>query len=248
MKIAIIGNGNVGNAIYEGLHSLSYEVQIFARSVKTISERSLEEIFLYEPQICFIAVSDNAIPIVAEYLFDLNQNSILLHMSGATPMNVIENRKHKRKAVIYPLQTVRKGKVTDWKNIPLFVQGSDPEVTAIVSEIANKLSTIVYQSDDETRMTVHLSGVITNNFINHLVVEAYHLLNKKGIDNNVLFPILKTTFEKVTSSPPELTQTGPAVRGDVITMQRHMDIIQDPGLAMIYKVISENIIKSHGTK
>lgn len=248
MKIAIIGNGNVGTAVYEGLNNLNYAVQIFARSPKTHSERSIEEIFLYDPQICIIAVSDNAIQNVAEYVFGLNQNTILLHMSGATPMNVLENEKHERKAVIYPLQTVRKGKVTEWKNIPVFVQGSDPEVMAIVTEIANKLSKIVYQSDDEIRLTVHLAAVITNNFINHLVVEAYHLLNKKGIDNDVLFPILKTTFEKVTSSPPELTQTGPAVRGDVSTMQRHMDIIHDPGLSMIYEVISENIIKSHGNK
>jgi predicted short-subunit dehydrogenase-like oxidoreductase (DUF2520 family) len=246
MKIAIIGNGNAGTAFYEGLLEAGFMVQIFARSPKKSIEKNLHQVFSFSPDLCMLAVSDQAITSVSESLAGLDINTIMIHISGATPMKALDNEVHILNAVIYPLQTLRKGKKTDWKNTPLFVQSSDQNVREKVWDIASRLSAIVYDSNDEARLTVHLSAVMTNNFVNHLTTIAYNMLQKQGIDESVLFPILKTTLEKLTSKPPELTQTGPAVRGDKITMQRHRKLISDNTLLRMYDAISESIIKYHG--
>ncbi len=248
MRIGIIGNGNLGNAFYKVLTSLNFNVALFARSPEATYEKNIKEIVNHQLDLIILAVNDNALQIVVESLIHISPNTILVHCSGATPIEIIENEVHKNIGVIYPLQTIIKGKTIEWKKVPIFVQGSNENTQEKLIGLAMQISDKVHIGTNENRLIVHLAAVLTNNFINHLAVLSFDLLDKYQIDKEVLKPILSATMEKILQNPPDLTQTGPAVRGDKITMQRHQNIISDRHLSKLYELFSDSIIQHHEKK
>lgn len=77
-------------------------------------------------------------------------------------------------------------------------------------------------------------------------VRAY--LEQQGIDFAILHPLIRKTAEMTTlPGPIDVLQTGPAVRGDMATMHKHLDLLQesgDAGLADLYAAMSESIQNS----
>ena len=55
----------------------------------------------------------------------------------------------------------------------------------------------------------------------------------------------KETVDKIQFLSPKEVQTGPAVRGDLSTINRHLQFLEQyPQYQAIYKLISEGIINS----
>ena len=90
-----------------------------------------------------------------------------------------------------------------------------------------------------------LRGVFACNFSNHLYAIAGRLLEKEGLDFGILGPlVLETAAKAVATDNPAAVQTGPAVRGDTVTMRRHEAILareNDERYNKIYKLLSESI-------
>ena len=54
------------------------------------------------------------------------------------------------------------------------------------------------------------------------------------------------TMDKILKYSPYIAQTGPAVRGDELIMQKHRDILENhKDVLEIYNVLSESITKTH---
>jgi predicted short-subunit dehydrogenase-like oxidoreductase (DUF2520 family) len=245
MMVSIIGNGNVGTNLYQGFLSTGISTAIFARNPTLPYEKKLSDIVGYPHDVVILAVSDSSINDVAENLTDLTAKTILVHVSGATPIEVLHNTVHQNVGVIYPLQSITKDKAINWKKTPIFVQGSNAFVLEKLYEISNRLSEKVYLATNETRLVVHLSAVLTNNFFTHLANLSYDLLEENNIQKDILIPILENTFQNISQIPPVMYQTGPAVRGDKITMQRHLKLIKDRNLALVYNTLSTSISQYH---
>jgi predicted short-subunit dehydrogenase-like oxidoreductase (DUF2520 family) len=248
MRVAIIGNGNVGTNLYEGIQNTGLILAVFARNPELPYENKLNEIIDYHPELVILAVSDSSIKSVAESLIFLPAKTILVHVSGASPIEVLDNAFHQNIGVIYPLQSITKNRLIDWKKTPLFVQGSSTYVLEKLFEISNRLSDTVYLATNESRLVIHLSAVLTNNFFTHLASLSYDLLEQHHIQKEILIPILENTLQRLTQIPPEINQTGPAVRGDKITMQRHLKLISNRNLALVYDALSNSISQYHAKK
>jgi predicted short-subunit dehydrogenase-like oxidoreductase (DUF2520 family) len=66
------------------------------------------------------------------------------------------------------------------------------------------------------------------------------------INPDWLKPLIKETIEKNLSIGPMLAQTGPAKRGDLATLDKHLEFLKDDEqLAELYKLISQHIIDTH---
>ncbi|HMP30512.1 MAG TPA: DUF2520 domain-containing protein [Saprospiraceae bacterium] len=247
MKIGIIGNGKVGKSLHEVIQKKGIKSYTFARNPKGNGEKHINEIYNLQLEIIIIAVSDSAIETIAESLSQLTYKTVVVHVSGATPIDAIQA--HVSNAgVLYPLQTFISNQNMDWSKIPIFVQASVDKDLEIIYGLANRLSEYVYLSTDEIRLSLHLSAVLTNNFFTHLGTLAYELLDKYGVEKDVLTPILERTLHNLTRNSSDIVQTGPAVRGDKITMQRHLKLINDRHLAHIYESISNSIAHHHAKK
>ena len=254
-KITIIGSGNVAEAFARAVALSGNEVvQVYARNKErgeaVASLASAEwcgcKSELKPADIYLICVSDSAIVEVASSL-PFAQGSIVAHTAGCGTLEMLAEGC--RRAIIYPFQTFTAGRVVDFRSIYLFVEAQDESVRAEVVQFAKSLSDNVSYADGAVRAKIHLTGVLACNFVNSLYATAASVLASAGLGFEVVAPLITETAAKaIDSANPAMVQTGPAVRGDRATMERHRALIGDDELVRsIYDKISENIWRTKET-
>jgi predicted short-subunit dehydrogenase-like oxidoreductase (DUF2520 family) len=69
------------------------------------------------------------------------------------------------------------------------------------------------------------------------------ILQQNSIDFTFLKPLILETITKSLALGPDQAQTGPAMRGDLEILDKHLEFLQeDESVAEIYKVISQHIV------
>jgi predicted short-subunit dehydrogenase-like oxidoreductase (DUF2520 family) len=231
LNIVILGNGNVATHLSEALLNAGYSVlQLWKRGD-----------ILREADLYFIAVSDDAIEEVATLI---PKNKPFAHTSGSVDL--------KKGGVFYPLQTFSKQIEIDWKNIPILIEYNDNDIgveshsRAILQKIAKKISNNVQITNTEKRRQLHLSAVFACNFTNHLWNISADLLAQKNLSFDLLKPLIYQTVQKISDHHPKDVQTGPAIRNDLKTLEKHRDLLS--GLSSeIYDILSKSIQNTHGS-
>ncbi|MBK9012867.1 MAG: DUF2520 domain-containing protein [Saprospiraceae bacterium] len=113
---------------------------------------------------------------------------------------------------------------------------------ALLTTLAEQISDHVYCINDEKRATLHLAAVFVNNFTNHLFSIGEIILKPADLPFEMLLPLIRETVTKLDDGPPAAMQTGPAVRHDEATIQRHLRQLKDqPELETIYRILTKNI-------
>lgn len=189
--------------------------------------------------IVFLAVSDNAIQFVADQFNEID--SLLVHAAGAVNMDVF-NGIVNNYGVFYLLQSFTKEVSLDYSNIPVLIEANNKENLSILNKLASKFSETILECDSKHRLWYHLLAVIGNNFTNHM----FHIINdickKESLEYNLLSPIIAETFNKITKIAPAKAQTGPALRDNQETMEKHLELLnQYSEYATIYKLLSKSI-------
>ena len=197
-----------------------------------------------DADIYFFTLSDDAIPVVADQLFPLiNKEAIAVHCSGSLSIDALP---FKRKAGFYPLQSFSDNHEVSWRYIPVIITTNDDNLWETLDELAGKISTAVYRMTDAQKAVLHVAAVFANNFSNHMLALAEKICKENNLPFEILKPLIMDTFSKAIISGPSGGQTGPAVRGDVITIEKHLRTLEEyPELLQIYRVITESITNSH---
>lgn len=148
-----------------------------------------------------------------------------------------------RRAVFYPFQTFTKGREVDFSEIPILVETASPDLRGEVEAFARCLSRTVLYADSALRGQVHLAGVFACNFANHLFELGGEVLRRAGVSADLLRPLIaETTAKALAAARPAAVQTGPAVRGDLPTQERHLRLLADGALLSdIYRLITQSI-------
>ncbi len=248
----MIGAGNVSTHISRHFHSKGHRIFcVYSRNSGSATElagelgamgTNIPDIVPDNADFYIVCVPDSAVAEVVGTFSHLN--GTWLHTAGALSMDLFEgNQSHF--GVLYPLQTLSKNRQVDLKESPFLVEGSSPEVTALVKTLASSISNHVHEVDSATRLSIHLSAVFANNFSNHMVTIGQQLMREKGVDENLLNPILEETFKKMAQVGAKGAQTGPAIRKDLVTMQKHIELLKDhPEWEKLYTFISREIDRS----
>lgn len=92
-------------------------------------------------------------------------DALCLHTAGSMPMDVFRGHAH-RYGVLYPMQTFSKDCPVDFKEIPVFVEASTPDVLAQTEQLARSVSDRVEEMSTERRRRLHLAAVFACNFVN----------------------------------------------------------------------------------
>lgn len=252
MKIVCLGAGNVATHMANAFKENGAEIaQVWSRDLinaqalaidvgaEAISD--LKEVDAYA-DLYLIAVKDDAIAKVAKGL--KNINGLVVHTSGATGMDVLQD--HKDYGVFYPLQTFSKSQPIDFIHVPLCLEANTEENMTSLQMIAMKLSPLIYEVDTRKREILHVAGVFACNFVNHLYELSNQILKKNDLDFEMLRPLIMETASKVQEALPEDVQTGPAIRNDKKTILKHEELLKKtPHLQEIYKNLSNSIKKTH---
>ena len=248
-KFISIGAGNVASHLVKAFCSSNCQlVQVYSRS--TASARELAEKYNsrsttildeldQEADFYIVSLPDNILP---EILLKLKiQKGIVLHTAGSHGLEIFKNR-FEQYGVFYPLQSITKNIMVDFSEIPILVEANNNQTLLEVKNIAECVSHKVSVTDSETRKWIHLAAVFANNFTNHMMVLSNQILKDKGLDAELLRPIIEETFRKSVQISPESAQTGPAVRNDTVIMERHLNMLKNkPLLQKIYTFTSESI-------
>lgn len=248
-KVTIVGSGNVAEAFARALKATSIEVvQLFARNrergefVASLAgcEFCSEPDKLKAADLYLLCVSDRAIAEVAASL-PFSSESIVAHTAGCGTLEMLPQGVNR--AIIYPFQTFSAGRVVDFSKIFLFIEAADSQTYDKATAFAKCLSQNVRAADAALREKIHLTGVLTSNFVNNMYATATEVLTDAALDFDVIAPIIAETAAKaIDSRNPSKVQTGPAVRGDIQTLERHRKLIGDnETLRKMYDIISENI-------
>ena len=233
MNWNIIGNGNVA------WH--------FSQLFSTIGEGFLQQnsrnlTQIQEADIYLLAVTDSAIAEVATYFENISPK-IIAHTSGTMPLEILDflTKKNWKTAVFYPLQTLNKNKKIDWQNIPLLVEASNTNTAQILVEIAQKFTKKAQIISSQQRKNIHLAAVISANFTHHLCSLTQQYLHDNNLDIQILAPLLLETIQKASTNPYP-TQTGPARRKDRLTIEKHLELLEDyPKLKEFYNLFTKSI-------
>ncbi|MFH0760538.1 MAG: Rossmann-like and DUF2520 domain-containing protein [Bacteroidota bacterium] len=190
-------------------------------------------------QILFLTVPDHALIDILNGISDYR--GIVVHTSGTfSPMRFACQKF--RLGGLYPLQTFTIGRPVDMSKVPVFIEGSDPEVTQIIRTLAKGFSSEIYELSCEDRKWIHLAAVWANNFSNHMLSQAFRILETRGQTGKILGPLIRETYNKALEIGPEKAQTGPASRQDGNTVGKHLEMLEgDPDLQKLYRRISESI-------
>lgn len=250
MRIVIIGSGNVaavlGRLIYGNNHEI---VQVISRNAKHAEILAKEFNCKYadlrgidtSAELYLVAISDGA-------LYDLHAtvqlgNKLVLHTAGSVSIDVLVNVSGNH-GVLYPLQSLRK-ELNYKVDIPFLVDGNTVETTTLIEEFAKTISSNVVKAGDEERMKMHVAAVIVSNFTNHLYVLTESFCKQEQINFNLLKPLIKETAGRLEYISAVDAQTGPAIRNDIFTLDKHLRLLSNhPKLKYIYIKLTESIMKA----
>jgi predicted short-subunit dehydrogenase-like oxidoreductase (DUF2520 family) len=254
-NVAIIGSGKVASALGRWLQNAGIVVtEIWSRNLQNAENLGVElnatavhdlSEISGNNDLIIIAVKDDAIAEVSNQL--KSGNAVVVHTSGARPISDLQE--HSNCGVFYPLQTFSANAKPDFTRIPFCIEGSNTEVVSKLESFCANLGAKSYLIDSHQRSTLHLAAVIANNFTNHLWGKSRELLENVGIDHRILHPLMEETLQKAMMNHPFEIQTGPAVRNDSATTEKHLSqLSNDPIFADIYRLITQCIQSTHTNK
>jgi len=249
MRIVIIGSGNVATVLGRLIQKNGHKViQVMSRhksNAKILADElgctyaNYDGITDTSADIYLVSITDGV-------LFDLDKsfhlgNKLILHTAGSVTKEVLKGISTNY-GVLYPFQSLRK-ELTHIPEIPLLVDGNTDDVTTLIEDFAKTLSPDVRRTSDEERLKLHVAGVVVSNFTNHLYAMTEDFCKKEKLDFKLLFPLIQETTQRLTQFSPKDVQTGPAVRNDVFTLDKHLRILSaHPKLKYLYLKLTDSIM------
>ena len=218
-SICVVGAGRVGKAVA-------------ARLSERVATRSAgRELDCVEADLVVLCVPDAAI---AEVAAQIGVGPWLAHTSGATTLDALEP--HTRRFSLHPLQTFTHGRGPEqldgaWAA----VTGENREAVRAGFELARLLGVHPFELDDEDRPIYHAGAVVAASFLVTLHEAASELFRSAGAPPEALEPLMRRVIEN------GFQPTGPHVRGDWETIERHLAELRDrrPDLEPVYRVLSD---------
>ncbi len=246
IKITIIGYGNVAQHLiyaFQQNSDISIE-QVFTRqaahnsflnpTVNFISQ--WEE--LVPADIFIVAVSDDSIAEVSRKIPLKNQ--LVVHTSGSASLEQISS--HNRRGVFYPLQTFTKGKLVDFKSIPICIETEFSADLEILKKLAQSISEKMHIINSTQRRALHVAAVFVNNFTNHMYKLGSEICQENQVPFSILESLITETASKISTLTPAEAQTGPANRNDQQTISTHLDFLKGNEMRHdIYQLLTQSI-------
>ncbi|MBX7205264.1 MAG: DUF2520 domain-containing protein [Bacteroidia bacterium] len=249
-KITLIGSGNMAWNLGHALHQHGQIIQQvisktpehareLALKLKAKSTHLLSELD-QTSDIILICVKDEAIEQVASQI-NVNRQ-VVAHCSGSIPIEVLTKTSFCY-GVFYPLQTLTRNALKDFKDVPVCVEGCNNEAEEILFTLADSISNQVHRISSTQRLHLHLAAVIANNFTNSLYGIAKEILDRHHLSFDLLKPLITETARNVQQYDPRQMQTGPAKRHDETVIQKHLELLAgNPEWQQLYNLLS-NLIK-----
>ncbi|MCR4965378.1 MAG: DUF2520 domain-containing protein [Bacteroidales bacterium] len=249
--VCLLGSGNVATWIAGRLRGSSdFPVrQVYSRHLdhaQVVADlcgaEALDDLSKLDPncRIFIFALSDDALPkVLSQIPFKM---PLAVHTAGSIPQEIFAPYADYF-GVLYPLQTFSKTADMSALKVPLCVEtGAADDQADMLMKLASELSDIVRPMDSGQRFYAHLASVFACNFSNAMCQVADDILRQHDLDIELILPLMEQTVHKLYELSPKEAQTGPARRGDLAVMRKHLEALPDERWREIYRMMSDFII------
>ncbi len=212
-----------------------------AKQFRRLSPKHRE--LLDQSSVILIATPDDVIASVAEELAVLLKfrsaagKQVALHTSGALTANVLGPLRQLgiSVAALHPLVSISEARSgAAWLTRAFFSVEGDAPAMRVGKRIARELGAQTFTIAAQAKPLYHAAALMASPNLTALIDIAFEMLNRCGLTANqsqrVLLPLLESTLENLSASDPSRSLTGTFKRGDVVTVQKHVEAISSQKL------------------
>jgi len=263
IDVAIIGAGRLGASLGYALRTKGYKIKAFSCR-KMSSARSSEKIIgggqpstdtvdtARQGKLVFLCLPDKAIEPVSRYLYQSTldwSKKYVFHTSGLLSSSLLRTLKRKGAftASFHPIQSFAQ-KTADLKQFEGIYYGLEgcPEALLLAQKIVRHLGGHALLIKPKDKPLYHAACSMASNLFVVLVETASSLLKKTGLEEDpsrILFPLVQGTLHNVKKLDISAALTGPVVRGDRASIERHLRALRAfPNHRRIYTTLASQAL------
>ena len=251
-SIGFVGTGALGSTLARAMQQVGYHVTAVASRTNASSERLAKELDNCEASTLqdvadrcdavFLTVPDSAILDVASATHWRSRQAVV-HCSGASSLAVLDSAKSNGALIgaFHPLQTFggSNGDPDVLRDIAYAVEAESPLREALEA-LATDLGGWPIALAAENRILYHASAIAACGLLATLVKLSADLWSDFGQNSDAglrsLLPLVRSTLDGIERRGFPGVLTGPMIRGDVATVQSHIDALsaRAPAFQPIY--------------
>jgi len=243
MDVAVVGAGRVGTAFAVRLRDAGHRIVAVSGRKATVERaaRYLPGVSVTDPveaaraaEVVLIGTPDAAIEQMCTALAvarAMGRGQAVVHLSGAASLDALAPAHSVGATVlsIHPLQTF-----PDVDAALERIAGAGVAVTALSEEghaLGERLASDVggrpFRLADEVKPLYHAAAVFASNYLVAVTALAEGMFRTAGLPDPIglAMPLQRATLDNVAAMGPARALTGPAVRGDAVTVQRNLEAL-----------------------
>jgi predicted short-subunit dehydrogenase-like oxidoreductase (DUF2520 family) len=264
LRVSIVGAGNLGTALALSLSRAGYAVRVLAvRSPKRMPSHTLKlarrlkaklvalgETAL-DTDLVWITVPDDVIGAVAARLAPTQEwrGRTVFHSSGALTSDVLAplRKKGARVASVHPAMTFVHRSMPRLEGVSFGIEG-DPAAVRIAKEIVRTLGATPHLIRKENKVLYHAFGSFASPMLIGLMAALEQVGRAAGIKpaylRTMAAPLLRQTLSNYLEHGEAAAFSGPLVRGDVVTIRRHLEALRKvPQALEVYLALAKIAVK-----
>jgi predicted short-subunit dehydrogenase-like oxidoreductase (DUF2520 family) len=249
-NISFAGAGRVAESLCRELFHAGFKIDKIVSQSESSGELLADTcnaewsdslIFPDSTGVIIVAVPDHRLKKVLSDII-CSPGALVAHTAGSMGLDIFpEHIGHK--GIFYPLQTFSKKRRVSFTGLPFLLESSDDESSVMLKTLVESFSGKAYFVDSDHRRLLHLAAVFVCNFTNHMLTIGKNVILKAGLPFEIMAPLINETISKALDLGPENSQTGPAVRHDQNTIEKHLELLSySTELQRIYKEMTQSII------
>jgi len=254
-KVAIVGAGKVGSVLARALYSHGYQlVGIVSRTLESahqladqfvVAAGTTESPIVQNAQIVFITTPDRCIAEIVGQIANNNgfyPGQVVIHTSGCLPVEILKPASDHGAFIgcMHPLQSFANKDVAGENLAGVYFALSGQVQTVeqaekIVKVFGGKSFTML----DKDKALYHAAACIVSNYTASLMHWASQIYGRFGLSSEessaALLPLLQGTVNNIREMGPTQGLTGPISRGDDITVNAHIGVLENQMEKRLYK-------------
>lgn len=212
MKITIVGSGRAGSSFDVALRGVGHDVTVLRHTQNSVDA---------DCELVLLCVPDDALIDVASSL-DVNANTVVAHCAGSRNLDVLSSQR--RVASLHPLVALSSTELGAARLLGAsYCVAGDP----LVREVVASLGGSSFSLSDDARAAYHATACVAANHLVALLGHVDRLAQSAGLELSSFLSLAQSALDDVAALGAEAALTGPASRGDLVTIDAHLEAIPE---------------------
>jgi predicted short-subunit dehydrogenase-like oxidoreductase (DUF2520 family) len=225
-SVRVIGGGRAGRSLATALGAAGWDVVgVLGRGDDVAGAAAGVDLLV-------VATPDDSIAAVAAAVEPVPA-TVVAHLAGSLGLDVLAP--HARRAAIHPLVALPDAEVGARRLVGAwYAVAGDPIAGDVVATLEGRSFAVA----DADRAVYHAAAAVASNHSVVLLGQVERLARRAGIPFDAYLDLVRATVENVAELGPAAALTGPAARGDEVTLARHVEALP-PEERALYQAMAD---------